>query len=237
MAVAGSRKAKTVVRVLFVEDSRRLQDYVAEGLRQAGYVVDLAGDGEEGLWAAESSDYDAVILDIILPKLDGLSLLERLRAQGNQSNVLMLTAKDTVEDRVEGLSRGADDYLVKPFALEELLARVDALTRRAHGVRNPVISVGPLTIDTARRTVRRKGETLFLAPREYGLLELLALQMGKVVSRTDIEHRIYDDRCEPVSNVVDVAICRLRKLVDEPGSPSLIETRRGMGYILQEPER
>ncbi len=223
------------MRVLFVEDSKRLQDYVAEGLRQAGFAVDVAGDGEEGLWAAESAEYDAIILDIMLPKLDGLSLLEKLRAQGITTHVLMLTAKDTVEDRVKGLTKGADDYLIKPFAFEELLARVHTLTRRSYGVKSSLITVGELLINTAQRTVLREGKELPLKPREYCLLEYLAFQKGKVVSRTDIEHHIYDERVEPMSNVVDSAICQLRKKIDTPSQASVIQTKRGMGYVMVEP--
>ncbi len=225
------------MRVLLVEDSKRLQDYVAEGLRQAGYAIDVAGDGEEGLWAAESTAYDAVILDIVLPKMDGLEVLEKLRAQENKTHVLMLTAKDTVEDRVRGLAQGADDYLIKPFAMEELIARVQALTRRSYGIKSSLITVGDLLINTALRVVVRGGRELDLKPREYCLLEFLSYQMGNVVSRADIERHIYDERAEPMSNVVDSAVCRLRKKIDLDGAPSFIQTRRGMGYVLMGPSR
>lgn len=220
------------MRVLLVEDSSRLQAYVAEGLRQAGFAVDVAGDGEAGLWAAESEVYDAIVLDIVLPKLDGLALLERLRAGGNRTHILMLTARDTVPDRIAGLSKGADDYLVKPFALEELVARVQSLARRAHGVKTTALRVGDLEIDTALRIVRRDGAEVALQPREYALIEYLAMRRGTVVPRADIEQHIYDERAEPMSNVVDSAICQLRKKIDRPGVPSLIQTRRGMGYLL-----
>lgn len=221
------------MRVLLVEDSPRLQAYVAEGLRQAGFAVDVAGDGEEGLWAAESNEYDAIVLDIVLPKLDGLSVLEKLRADGNTTHILMLTARDTVPDRIEGLTKGADDYLIKPFALEELVARIQTLTRRAYGQKSNTILIGDLCIDTATRTIRRAGKEINLQPREYVLLEYLAMRRGKVVPRTDIEQHIYDDRAEPMSNVVDSAICQLRKKIDKPDEPSLIQTRRGMGYVLR----
>jgi len=223
------------VRVLVVEDSARLRTYVSKGLRQAGYAVDVADDGEEGLWMAETIDYDVVVLDLMLPKLDGLSILERLRSQGNRTHILILTAKDTVEDRVSGLDSGADDYLVKPFAMEELIARVQALARRSYGVKNPRINVGDLTVDTSRRVVTCDGRPVDLKPREYALLEYLLMRQGEVVSRTEIEHRIYDERAEPMSNVVDSAVCLLRKKLDSAGSRSLIQTRRGMGYIIQEP--
>jgi DNA-binding response OmpR family regulator len=221
--------------VLLVEDSKRLQDYVAEGLRQAGFAVDVAGDGEEGQWMAENTDYDVLVLDLMLPKLDGLSVLQRLRDQGSRIHILILTAKDTVDDRVFGLDSGADDYLVKPFAMEELIARVQALVRRSYEVKNPLIAVGGFTVDTARRVVTRDGRELDLKPREYALLEYLIVRRGEVVSRTEIEHHIYDERVEPMSNVVDSAVCQLRKKIDVPGETSIIQTRRGMGYILVEP--
>jgi DNA-binding response OmpR family regulator len=222
------------MRVLLVEDSSRLQQYVSEGLRQAGFAVDVSSDGEEGQWAAETNEYDVIVLDIVLPKLDGITLLERLRSNGNTTHVLLLTARDTVPDRVAGLSKGADDYLVKPFALEELIARIRALTRRAYGVKSSIITVADLSINTSSRTVTRDGAAIVLQPREYALLEFLALQRGKVVARSEIEKHIYDDRAEPMSNVVDSAICQLRRKIDREDAPSLITTRRGMGYILDE---
>jgi len=223
------------MRVLLVEDSKRLQGYVAQGLRNAGCAVDIADDGEDGLWLAESNDYDVIVLDLMLPKLDGMTLLRRLREQENKTHVLILTARDTVEDRVRGLEQGADDYLVKPFDLKELLARVRALARRSYGVKSPRMILGELRIDLATRLVTRKGEALDLKPREYALLEYLALRQGQVVTRTEIEEHIYDERVEAMSNVVDSAICFLRKKIDSPGRPSLIQTRRGRGYILQPP--
>ena len=223
------------MRVLLVEDSERLRRYVSLGLRQAGYAVDVAEEGEEGLWLATENPYDVIILDIMLPKLDGLSILQQLREQGRDTHVLLLTAKDTVPDRVQGLAHGADDYLVKPFAFEELLARIQALTRRAYGNKKPTIELGYLVIDTVCRTASVKGEALNLPPREYALLELLAFRAGELVSRTEIEEHIYDDLASPSSNVVDAAICLLRKRIDTPGQSSLIHTRRGQGYILQAP--
>jgi len=220
------------MRVLLVEDSVKLQTYVAEGLRQAGFSVDVSSDGEDGLWAAESGDYDVLVLDILLPKLDGLSVLRQFRENGHKTHVIMVTAKDTVEDRVVGLEEGADDYLVKPFALDELVARIQALVRRNYGTKAPVISVSDLAIQTANRTVTKAGVELKLQPREYNLLEYLASRAGELVSRDDIERHIYDQLVEPMSNVVDSAICQLRKLIDTPGEPSLIETRRGMGYVM-----
>lgn len=218
--------------MLLVEDSERLQRSISTALKKSGYAVDSATDGEEGLWLAESNDYDAIILDIMLPKLDGLSLLRKLRAAGRDTHILLLTAKDTVEDRVHGLESGADDYLVKPFALEELLARVQALCRRGYGQKTSALAIGPLTIDTLKKSALVHGRPAELSPREYHLLEYLAMRRGQVVSRTDIESHIYDGQVDPMSNVVDSAICLLRKKL---GEPSLIQTRRGLGYVLDAP--
>ncbi len=175
-----------------------------------------------------------IILDLMVPGMDGLSILRTLRAKGSQTHVLILTARDAVEDRVLGLSTGADDYLTKPFAFAELLARIRALARRRHQQKNPILDIGPLKIDTAARAVSRAGETLDLAAREYAILEFLALRRGEVISRTTIEQHIYDEHVEPMSNVVDAAIYTLRRKIDLPGEPSLIETRRGMGYMIRE---
>jgi DNA-binding response OmpR family regulator len=223
------------MRLLFVEDSERLQRSVGSGLKKAGYAVDITGDGEEGLWYAQSHDYDAIILDVMLPKLDGLTLLRRLRSTGRQSHVLLLTARDRVEDRVLGLQTGADDYLVKPFAFEELLARVQALCRRTYMQKDSRIRIEDLELDTASRTVRRAGRPISLAPREYALLEYLAQRRGEVVSRAEIEEHLYDEAAEPSSNAVDSAICALRKKITPAGALSLIHTRRSMGYIFGPP--
>lgn len=221
------------MRVLLVEDEKRLQSYVERGLRNAGFAVDTADNGEDGLWLAESNDYDVMILDLMLPKVDGFGVLESLRAQGNQTHILVLTARDSVDDRVRGLDSGADDYLTKPFDLKELLARVQALARRSYGEKSPRLVIGPLRIDMAAKSVRVGGKDIDLRPREYALLEYLALRRGEVVSRTEIEEHIYDDRVEAMSNVVDSSICLLRRKLDRPGKESLIQTRRGMGYSLQ----
>jgi DNA-binding response OmpR family regulator len=220
------------MRVLLVEDSERLRRIVGGGLRKAGYAVDEAADGEEGLWYAQGNDYDVLVLDLMLPKLDGLSLLRRLRESGKSTHVLILTAKDTVDDRVRGLRTGADDYLIKPFAFDELLARVEALARRSHGVKQAVLRIANLEIDISRRTVARDQIPLDLPPREFALLEYLALRQDQLVTRAEIETHIYDEQAEPMSNVVDAAIYALRKKIDAPGEKSLIQTRRGMGYIL-----
>lgn len=220
------------MRLLLVEDSLRLQRSVATALRRSGYAVDLAGDGEEALWLTESNRYDLVLLDRMLPKLDGLEVLRRLRAAGRDTHVLLLTARDSVADRVEGLGAGADDYLVKPFALEELLARVQALCRRAYGTKSPVLAVADLEIDTLARTARRAGRPVELTSREYQLLEYLARRAGQVVSRSEIEEHIYDGQVDPMSNVVDSAICVVRKKIAAANDVPLIHTRRGQGYVL-----
>jgi len=224
------------VKVLVVEDYAPLRRSVARGLREAGYAVDTAGDGEEGLWLARTGDYDAVVLDLMLPGLDGLTVLRRLRDEGVGAAVLILTAKDAVPDRVRGLDTGADDYLVKPFAFEELLARVRALVRRRYEAASPVVRVADLEVDTVRRTVRRAGRTLALTAREYQILELLALRAGQVVTRSEMWEHLYGFDAEPDSNVLDVYIARLRRRLEAGGRPRLIHTRRGLGYVLGESE-
>jgi DNA-binding response OmpR family regulator len=221
------------VRILVVEDSPRLRRSLGTALKRSGYAVDLAETGTDGLWLAESTDYDAIVLDIMLPGLDGLTLLRRLRELGRPTHVLLLTAKDAVEDRVRGLQSGADDYLVKPFALEELLARVQALCRRSYGAKNTRLVVGDLVIDTAAQEVARAGHPIALKPREYALLEYLALRQGQVVSRREIETHIYDDAMDPSSNVIDSAISVLRKRLAVAGTTALIHTRHGVGYVLK----
>jgi DNA-binding response OmpR family regulator len=223
------------MRVLLVEDSERLQRSIAAALKKSGYAVDVTGNGEDGWWLAKSNNYDAIVLDIMLPGLDGLSILEKLRTAKKSTHVLLLTAKDTVEDRVRGLRLGADDYLVKPFALEELLARVQSLCRRSYGQKSSRVIIDDLEIDTARRTASRAGHALELSPREFMLLEYLASRRGQVVTRAEIEQHIYDDCADPMSNVVDSAICVLRKKISRPRAPVLIQTRRGMGYVLDAP--
>ena len=220
------------MRILLVEDSERLQRSLGTGLRRSGYALDVTGNGSDGLWRALGTDYDVIILDVMLPGMDGLSLLRELRAKGRQTHVLLLTAKDTVTDRVTGLRSGADDYLVKPFAFDELLARIEALLRRQQVRKSPLLHVADLELDTVARVARREGKIINLLPREYAVLEYLVAHPGEVVSRTDIEAHIYDDRAEWTSNVVDSAICALRRKIDTSGEPSLILTRRRLGYVL-----
>ncbi|HUS92351.1 MAG TPA: response regulator transcription factor [Phycisphaerae bacterium] len=224
------------MKVLLIEDYAPLRKSVAKGLGEAGFAVDATGDGDEGLWFARTGDYDGIVLDLMLPKVDGLTILRTLRAEGRQAPVLILTAKDTVPDRVRGLDLGADDYLVKPFAFEELLARVRALVRRKYETRCPVVRVGDLTMDTAARTVRRGEGPIDLTPREYALLELLAARAGEVVTRTEIAEHVYAFDAEPDSNVIDVYVGHLRKRLEEGGRPRLIHTRRGVGYVLRGPD-
>lgn len=220
------------VRVLVIEDYRPVRLSVSQGLREAGFAVDEAADGEEGLWLAQSNPYDVIVLDLMLPVVDGLTILTRLRRSGSNAAILILTARDGLEDRIEGLDRGADDYLVKPFAFAELLARVRALVRRRYQVADPLVRVGDLEIDTARRTVSRAGRPIELSAREYVLLEYLAARAGQVVTRTEIWEHVYDFRSEAHSNVVDVYIGYLRRKIERPGLSRLIHTRRGHGYLL-----
>ena len=221
------------MRLLLVEDYAPLRQSVAQALEEAGYAVDSSGDGEIGLAHARSGDYDAILLDIVLPKVDGLTVLKRLRHGGCRTPVLLITARDTVPDRVAGLDLGADDYLVKPFALEELLARVRALLRRKYAAADPVLHVRDLEIDTVGRKVRRGGTSVELTAREYALLEYLAHRTGEIVSRLEIWEHVYDFHSTVESNVVDVYIGYLRKKLDCRGAPALIHTRRGQGYVLE----
>ncbi len=223
------------MRILVVEDYEPLRKSLEQGLREAGFAVDVSDDGETGLWYALGGEYDVIVLDLMLPKLDGLSILKKLRAEGCQSHVLILTAKDALEDRVQGLDLGADDYLVKPFAFEELLARIRALIRREYRAKRAEIVVEDLRIDPAAQQVSRAGRTIPLTAREYALLEYLALRVGEVVSRTDIWEHTYEFSSSATSNVVDVYIGYLRKKLDAEGLPALIHTVRGRGYRLGVP--
>ena len=222
------------MKVLVVEDNEPLRKAITQRLRESGFAVDETGDGPEGLWLATENKYTVAILDLMLPGLDGLDLLKKMRKTNEETSVLIITARDQVGDRVSGLDACADDYLVKPFALEELLARVRALTRRKHSVKNPILKVGDLEIDTRRRSASRGGREIDLTAREYSLLELLALRSGEVVSRAEIWEQLYDFNQDPESNVVDVFIAYLRRKIETEDKPKLIHTRRGMGYILEE---
>jgi len=220
------------MRLLLIEDYRPLKKSLTKGLQEAGFAVDTTGDGKEGLWYAISNDYDVIILDLMLPGIGGLEILKKLRAKGRQSHVLILTAKDTLEDRVTGLDLGADDYLVKPFEFRELLARIRALLRRSYRKKNPHIKVQDLQIDLTTQRVWRGREEIQLTPREYALLEYLAMRTGETVSRSDIWEHVYEFSSTASSNVVDVYIGYLRKKIERPSKPTLIQTVRGRGYTL-----
>ena len=216
------------MRLLVVEDEPDLLTSLAQALREEGYAVDTAPDGEEGWYKAESWDYDAVVLDVMLPKLDGWEILRRLR-KIKKTPVLMLTARDQTRDRVRGLDTGADDYLVKPFDLDELLARLRALIRRISNQTNTSIELGEVVLDTALREVKRAGEVVPLTAREYALLEYLALHRGEVVSRTVLYEHLFDENDSTLSNLLDVHVSNIRKKL----GPELIQTRRGHGYCVE----
>jgi DNA-binding response OmpR family regulator len=221
------------MRVLLIEDHKPLVRALKQGLEEEGFAVDTAFDGEEGDFKARSAEYDVVILDVMLPKGDGLTLLQSWRRDGMATHVLLLTARSAIEDKVRGLDLGADDYLTKPFELEELLARLRALIRRGHQVKDPVLRIFDLEIDTAARSVKRAGQAIHLTPREYALLQFLAFHRGKVVTRSMIWEHLYDDQDENTSNVVDVYIRYLRNKIDKNFDPPLILTRWGEGYLLR----
>jgi DNA-binding response OmpR family regulator len=225
------------VRVLVVEDERRMAAYICQALLEESFAVDCAHDGNAALDLALTYDYDVIVLDLMLPGLDGLSLCRRLRATGHMTPVLILSARDLVEDRVLGLDSGADDYLVKPFAAQELVARVRALLRRRQGGTAPRLRVGSLELDPATRTVRRGGHPLVLTQKEYALLEYLMRRQGIVLTRTMIAEHVWDFTFDLASNVVDVYVKHLRDKIDEQGKPSFIQTVRGVGYTLRDPEK
>ena len=221
------------MRILLIEDHRPLVRALKQGLEEEGFAVDVAYDGEEGDYKARATSYDVIILDLMLPKIDGLTLLKNWRQDGLKTHVLVLTARSTIEDKVRGLDTGADDYLTKPFELEELLARLRALVRRGHQVKDPVLRIHDLEIDTAARAVKRAGKAIHLTPREYTLLEFLAFHRGKVVTRSMIWEHLYDEQDESTSNVVDVYIRYLRNKIDKGFEPPLILTKWGEGYMLR----
>jgi DNA-binding response OmpR family regulator len=222
------------MRILVIEDSLRLQRALERGLKNAGCAVDVVGDGRQGLVYASRGVYDLIVLDLMLPRMPGLDVVERLRASGSEVHILVLTARDAVEDRVALLSAGADDYLIKPFAFEEFLARVRALTRRAHAVKSPQIACGDLLLDTTRRTLSRGETDLALTKRELSLFEFLALRKGSLVTRVEIEDNLYGERNLPASNVVESAISTLRSKLSRAGSTCRIRTRHGLGYVLED---
>jgi DNA-binding response OmpR family regulator len=223
------------MRVLVVEDDKKIASFVMNGLRQAGFAVDHAGDGEEGVHLAMHESYDAAVIDIMLPRLDGLSLIDEIRRSGVKTPVLILSARRTVDDRVKGLEAGGDDYLTKPFAFSELLARVQALIRRSSGSTGATyLKTGDLSMDLLTRRVVRSGVDIELQPKEFSLLEYFMRNEGRVVSKTLIMEHIYDYNFDPQTNVVDVLVCRLRNKLDKDFDNKMIQTIRGVGYVLKE---
>ncbi|MDI6865365.1 MAG: response regulator transcription factor [Thermodesulfovibrio yellowstonii] len=223
-----------MMRILIVEDEKSLADIIKKGLEEEGYAVDVAYDGEEGLFMAENQPSDLIILDIMLPIVDGMTILRKIRKAGLKTPVLMLTAKDTVMDKVSGLDSGADDYLTKPFSFEELLARIRALLRRRSDIKASIIEIDDLVINMATHEVMRGGKQISLSPKEYALLEYMAINKNKVLSRTELIEHIYDENSDFDSNVIDVFINRLRNKIDREFGKKLIHTVRGAGYILKE---
>ena len=223
------------MRILLVEDDVKIASFVTKGLKQAGYAVDHATDGEEGLHLALTEPYDAAIIDIMLPKLDGLSIIERMRREKINTPVIILSAKRSVDDRVKGIQTGGDDYLTKPFSFSELLARVQGLIRRAsRGMDSVRLNVGDLSVDLLSREVRRGEGKIDLQPREFSLLEYLMRNAGRVVSKTMILEHVWDYSFDPQTNVVDVLVSRLRNKVDRDYERKMIHTIRGVGYVLKD---
>jgi two-component system OmpR family response regulator len=222
------------MRVLVVEDDPKIASFVTKGLKQSGFAVDQAGDGEDALALASATPYDAAVVDVMLPKLDGLGLVGALRARQVATPVLFLSAKGSVDDRIRGLQAGGDDYLVKPFAFSELLARVQALIRRAHRETDPIsLTVGDLVMNLLTREVRRDGGVIELQTREFQLLEYLMRNAGRAVSKTMILEHVWDYSFDPQTNLVDVVICRLRNKIDRGSERKLIHTIRGVGYVIK----
>ncbi len=223
------------MRVLVVEDDKKIASFIVKGLKQAGFAVDHASDGEDGLHLALHESYDAAVIDIMLPKVDGLTLIEELRRKKINTPVIILSAKRSVDDRVKGLQTGGDDYLTKPFAFSELLARVQALIRRASGTAESTrLTFGDISMDIIKREVTRGDRKIILQPREYALLEYLMRNVGRVVSKTIIMEHVYDYNFDPQTNVVDVLVCRLRDKIDRDFEKKMIHTIRGVGYVLKE---
>ena len=222
------------MRVLLVEDDRRLAEVIASGLRRHAFAVDVAYDGDDAVYQAAINPYDVIVLDVSLPRRDGMSVCREVRRRGGATRIIMLTARDTVEDRVQGLDVGADDYLTKPFAFPELLARIRALLRRRGDVQPDAITVGDLTLDTRGQRAHVAGRLVPLTTKEYALLEFLARNAGRVVGRAEISDHVWDDNYDPASNLIESYINRLRRKLDAMGQGTLIHTRRGAGYVLDE---
>jgi two-component system copper resistance phosphate regulon response regulator CusR len=224
------------MHILIVEDERKTAAYLRKGLSENGFVVDVAGEGEEGLHLGLTGEYDLIILDVVLPKREGWSVLSELRRAGKQTPLLFLTARDGVQDRVKGLELGADDYLIKPFAFSELLARVRSILRRGSGRQPEVLTIADLQIDLLKQRVKRAGTRIDMTSREFALLSILARRAGEVLSRTMIAEQVWDMNFDSGTNVVDVAVRRLRAKVDDPFPKKLIHTVRGVGYVLEDRE-
>jgi len=223
------------MRVLLVEDDLKIASFILKGLREAGFAVDHAANGEDGFHLAVTEPYDAAIVDIMLPKMDGLTLIEELRQKKRNTPILILSAKRSVDDRVKGLQKGGDDYLIKPFAFSELLARLQALIRRASRAIEPTsLSYGDLSLNLLTREVFREGKKIDLQPLEFSLLEYLMRNAGNVVTRTMIMEHVWDYNFDPQTNVVEVRICKLREKIDKDFDLNLIQTIRGVGYVLKE---
>jgi len=220
------------MKILLIEDSLRLQHSLKEGLSHEGFAVDITGNGLEGLEFIEVYEYDVIILDLMLPGMDGLSLLKKIRQDGNRSQVLILSAKDQIQDRVRGLDLGADDYLIKPFAFEELLARLRTLIRRKFDQKSPRLNIGPLTLNLSSLRVTREGKQILLSPKEFALLEYLSVRQGSVISREKLIEHLYGGDRDVGSNVIDVMVCHVRKKIELPGE-KLIKTVRGYGYLVE----
>ena len=220
------------MRILVVEDDAKLASMLARSLREEGYAVDEAGDGDGALYQAAVNDYDAIVLDVGLPRRDGMAVSRTLRERGSRTPILMLTARDTVDDRVAGLDAGADDYLVKPFAIRELLARLRALLRRLPELLPTTLEVDDLVLDTRDQTAARAGRPIALTTKEYTILEYLARNAGRIVGRAELSSHAWDENYDPVSNAIEVHMARLRKKVDEGHRTPLLHTRRGAGYLL-----
>ena len=223
------------MRILVVEDDKKIASFVAKGLKEAGYAVDVAQDGLDGLDLGLSGVFDAAVVDIMLPGIDGLTLIERMRAKKNNTPVIILSAKRTVDDRVKGLQAGGDDYLTKPFSFSELLARIQALIRRDTRVaESSTLTVGDLAIDLLAREAKREDAVISLPAREFALLEYLMRHPGRIISKTSILENIYDYSFDPQTNVVDVLVCRLRNKIDKDFDRKMLHTVRGMGYVLKD---
>jgi DNA-binding response OmpR family regulator len=222
------------MRLLLVEDDKKTSTFIVKGLQRAGFAVDHAANGEDGLHLGLTEQYDAAIVDVMLPKGTGLSLVEELRSGGINTPVLFLSARRSVDDRIRGLQTGGDDYMTKPFSFAELLARVRALIRRTSGAPEPTrLAAGPLSLDLLSREVVRSGARVDLQPREFALLEYLMRHAGEIVSKTMILEHVWDYEFEPQTNVVDVLVCRLRKKIETDADQKLIQTIRGVGYVLK----